>query len=78
MIEDTFGDNPLAKTRNILMDLQATIHIMAAYKGDKEWTCECECCEYVRKEPRLAMALYRAVSDSMDQDKTIGENITPN
>ena len=55
-------DNQLARVRNVGMDVQAIMHMTQSYKsGEREWTCQCPACSYVRRSPQVADAFAKAV-----------------
>jgi hypothetical protein len=51
----------VGKTRNVAMDLGAIIHMTEAMKKEGVWSCECECCAYVRKDPRIVESFTKAI-----------------
>lgn len=52
----------LSRVRNVGMDVQAIMHMQASYKtGEKEWTCRCVACNYVRQSPRVVDAFARTI-----------------
>lgn len=55
-------DTQLGKVRIPALDVIGTMHIMECRKLGVPWDCICNACQYVRAEPRLVTAIYKALN----------------
>ena len=58
------GKTKLAKVRDVVSDLVATVHMINSNTANQPWICECPSCEYVRQTPKVMEAIQNAIIKS--------------
>jgi len=61
----------LFEKRDMGLDVMATVHLRNAADNGEDWTCDCGACRYLRAEPRIVEAIFKALKKEQETKKKI-------